>query len=203
MRIVVKDNFLYDPNKARQMGIRANYDACEDKTEWHWIDAQSTTTIDKPALETTFTELIGESVELVEADYHKFNMSYENPYDLLHIHHDDYDYIGIVYLNTPDQYDEKDGTLIVSHTETGIDYMDEERFGNHDTYRGGTIDDYTNNDSYDLSKWTTKMFIPMKFNRLVLFEPRYYHVGTRVFGDSLETGRLVEVFHMKKVEENE
>lgn len=199
MRIVVKDDFYAFPEGTREMGLQANFDACEDKSDWHWIDAEGRESPYNDTKARVMSKLIGESVELVEADYRKFNLSYTNPKDLLHIHHDDYDYIGIVYLNTPDQYDEDDGTLFLSHTETGIDYMDEERFGNHDTYRGGTIDDYTDKDEYNLDKWTTKMFVPMKFNRLVLFEPRYYHTASRLFGDSRESGRLVEVFHMKKV----
>ena len=35
------------------------------------------------------------------------------------------------------------------------------------------------------------MTVPMRFNRLVLLQPHYWHTAGPGFGDSLENGRLI------------
>jgi hypothetical protein len=35
------------------------------------------------------------------------------------------------------------------------------------------------------------MTVPMRFNRLVLLQPQYWHTAGGSFGDSIENGRLV------------
>jgi hypothetical protein len=35
------------------------------------------------------------------------------------------------------------------------------------------------------------MTVPMRFNRLVLLQPHYWHTSGEAFGDSIENGRLV------------
>ena len=46
-------------------------------------------------------------------------------------------------------------------------------------------------DSLDRSKWELTMTVPMRFNRLVLLQPHYWHTSGQAFGDSVENGRLV------------
>jgi hypothetical protein len=46
-------------------------------------------------------------------------------------------------------------------------------------------------DALDRSKWELTMTVPMRFNRLVLLQPEYWHTSGPGFGDSLESGRLI------------
>ena len=43
----------------------------------------------------------------------------------------------------------------------------------------------------DRSKWQHTMTVPMRFNRLVLLQPQYWHTASPGFGDRVENGRLV------------
>jgi hypothetical protein len=46
-------------------------------------------------------------------------------------------------------------------------------------------------DALDRSKWELTMTVPMRYNRLVLLQPQYWHTAGHSFGDSIENGRLV------------
>ena len=46
-------------------------------------------------------------------------------------------------------------------------------------------------EGHDRSKWERTMTVPMRFNRLVLLQPHYWHTSGAGFGNSVEDGRLV------------
>lgn len=49
-------------------------------------------------------------------------------------------------------------------------------------------------DTNDPEKWEKVMTIPMRFNRLVLFRPWYWHNAGAGFGTTAENGRLVQLY---------
>ena len=51
--------------------------------------------------------------------------------------------------------------------------------------------DILDKDALDRSEWEHTMTVPMRFNRLVLLQPQYWHTAGPGFGDSLENGRLI------------
>ena len=51
--------------------------------------------------------------------------------------------------------------------------------------------DILDKDSFDRSKWEHTMTVPMRFNRLVLLQPHYWHTSGPAFGDNVENGRLI------------
>ena len=53
--------------------------------------------------------------------------------------------------------------------------------------------DILDKDAFDRSNWEHTMTVPMRFNRLVLLQPQYWHTAGPGFGDSLENGRLIYV----------
>jgi hypothetical protein len=52
----------------------------------------------------------------------------------------------------------------------------------------------------DRSKWTRYFLSPMKYNRLVIFNARLWHSHNYNFGNSLENGRLVQLFFFNPIE---
>ena len=54
-------------------------------------------------------------------------------------------------------------------------------------------EDILDKDALDRSKWEQTMTVPMRFNRLILLQPHYWHTAGPGFGDSLENGRLIYV----------
>ena len=59
---------------------------------------------------------------------------------------------------------------------------------------GHEAKDGAEQEGVDRSKWERAMTVPMRFNRCVLFRSWLWHSHAENFGDSMETGRLIQVF---------
>jgi hypothetical protein len=115
------------------------------------------------------------------------------------IHVDLSDWSGILYLSRDE--DCRGGTEFYRHIPTGTDRapMDEKTlrevgYSSYDQLREEILD----KDAFDRSKWELTMTVPMRFNRLVLLQPNYWHTSGPGFGDSLENGRLIYVMFFKR-----
>ena len=110
------------------------------------------------------------------------------------IHIDQSHWSGILYLSRPE--DCQGGTEFYRHVRTGTDRvpMDQpnlEKIG-YSSYEE-LQHDILDKDALDRSKWELTMTVPMRFNRLLLLQPHYWHTSGPGFGDSLENGRLIYV----------
>lgn len=108
------------------------------------------------------------------------------------IHIDQSHWSGILYLSRPE--DCQGGTEFFRHKRTNTDRvpMDDEslRAAGYSSYEE-LQRDILDKDALDRSMWEHTMTVPMRFNRLVLLQPHYWHTAGRGFGDSLENGRLI------------
>ena len=115
------------------------------------------------------------------------------------IHVDPNHLSGILYLSRPE--DCRGGTEFFRHRRTGSDRMPATLNGlramgysSYDELEKGLI----HKDGGDRSKWDRTMEVPMRFNRLVLLHPYYWHTAGPGFGDSLENGRLVYLLFFQR-----
>jgi len=110
------------------------------------------------------------------------------------IHIDQSHWSGILYLSRPE--DCRGGTEFFRHKRTNSDRlpMDEATLNaaGYSTYEE-LQKDILDKDALDRSEWEHTMTVPMRFNRLVLLQPHYWHTAGPGFGDSLENGRLIYV----------
>jgi len=108
------------------------------------------------------------------------------------IHIDQSHWSGILYLSRPE--DCQGGTEFFRHKRTNSDRvpMDEDslKAAGYETYEE-LQKDILDKDALDRSKWEQTMTVPMRFNRLILLQPHYWHTAGPGFGDSLENGRLI------------
>lgn len=99
---------------------------------------------------------------------------------------------GILYLSRPE--DCRGGTEFFRHIRTGTDRVpmrpEDLRALGYSSY-GEMHGDIVVKEGRDRSKWEQTMIVPMRFNRLVLLQPHYWHTAGPGFGDSVENGRLV------------
>ncbi|HEX9955336.1 MAG TPA: DUF6445 family protein [Allosphingosinicella sp.] len=102
---------------------------------------------------------------------------------------------GILYLSRPE--DCRGGTEFFRHIPSGTDRapLDDGElhamgYSSYEEMRRQVVDV----DGVDESKWEPLMSVPMRFNRLVLLRPWLWHTAGPGFGDSLENGRLIQVF---------
>lgn len=108
------------------------------------------------------------------------------------IHIDQSHWSGILYLSRPE--DCQGGTEFFRHKRTNTDRvpMDTESlkaigYSSYEELQHDILD----KDALDRSQWEHTMTVPMRFNRLVLLQPHYWHTAGAGFGDSLENGRLI------------
>ena len=108
------------------------------------------------------------------------------------IHIDQSHWSGILYLSRPE--DCRGGTEFYRHIPTGTDRLPMDQptlskagYSSYEELRQDILD----KDALDRSKWELTMTVPMRFNRLVLLQPHYWHTSGAGFGDSLENGRLI------------
>jgi len=108
------------------------------------------------------------------------------------IHIDQSHRSGILYLSRPE--DCQGGTEFFRHRQTNSDRlpMDEATLqaAGYSTYEE-LQKEILDKDALDRSKWEHTMTVPMRFNRLVLLQPHYWHTAGPGFGDTLENGRLI------------
>ena len=105
------------------------------------------------------------------------------------------DWAGVLYLTLPEHC--QGGTSFFRHKELGIERMPSDR----DEIKRLGFEDYEDmrnaivyGDGHDRSKWEVTMSLPMQFNRLVLFRSWLWHSFTENFGDTLDNGRLIQIF---------
>ena len=198
--IVIVDDFLDDPYKMRMNALTANYPIPES----HTYPGKNS---DKSYL----TEDMLEKIQNRWGDYLVpaagsscgfFRSSVENDTFEQNIHIDPgWDVGGVLYLNTPNQCRPESGTHFYSHNILNIErapatpeegkYLG---FTNYEEIRNGII----LGDGLDKSLWTRYASSPMKYNRLVLFDPLLWHSHGNSFGNCLENSRLVMVFFFTK-----
>ena len=97
-------------------------------------------------------------------------------------------YSGILYMNTPEQSVNVDGsakvgTRFYSHKVTGRNKVE-----NNKEFME------THLDFNDPSKWTPDVFISLRWNRLVIVDNSIYHGYGDLFGNSIETARCAQLF---------
>ena len=115
----------------------------------------------------------------------------------LDIHADDCLLGGILYLNTEEHC--QGGTSIFRHKETGLyAFPTEEEQGALGLAidPGGYFDYFCKQEGLDRNKWDEIMRVEMRPNRLVLIRGRLFHSHSWLFGDSLENGRLVQLYFL-------
>ena len=107
------------------------------------------------------------------------------------------DWGGVLFLNVGSQCDPEAGTSFWRHKKMGSERVprtpEEGRvfdYGSYEEIRKNII----YGDGLDRSLWDRYCFVPMKYNRLVLFDPYLWHSHGDNFGDTLENGRLVQLF---------
>lgn len=211
MNVFIKDNFykdfLYERDVASEVCI--NPIQYREKSPWDIVGAQSIYNHNIEPYQ-FLDECLGKSTYKVLNEKRQFNLCYENPYDLTHVHYDGFDYIMIIYLNMPSQISDKDGTEIVSRKRDGLNYVNEQvrkdlSFDNYDTFEEDDIykqeQILLNNEYCQKDMWNVDLFIPMRSNRAVLFECRYLHREARNFGSCPRSGRLVEIIYIKTTDQ--
>jgi hypothetical protein len=188
--LFVIDDFLRNADRVRAEALTLNY-----SVTGHYPGLNSTEKVNIEGLDRIISMLVREPVQPMwgkDNSHASCRISLAKDDKPGRIHVDQSHWSGILYL-TRDE-DCRGGTEFFRHKRTGTDRvpMDAESlkragYSSYEELQHEILD----KDALDRSKWEHTMTVPMRFNRLVLLQPHYWHTSGPSFGDSLENGRLV------------
>ena len=197
--LFVIDEFLPNPHAVRDRALTLNYSIAgrfpglnsREKIKIPWLDAAITRVVGEP-VHAPWTE------DFSHANC-RLALSADNKPARIHI--DESDWTGVLTLTRPEDCRGAGGTEFYRHLPTGTDRLPinseklrEAGYSSYDDLKHDILD----RDALDRSKWELSMSVPMRFNRLVLLQPQYWHTAGESFGDSVENGRLVYLMFFKR-----
>ena len=176
-RLFVVDGFYQDPSAVRELALQQEY--TEDLRYYKGL--RSTMAYRTDEMKQEFEKIIGE--EINNWDNYGFNGSFQltTAEDPQVYHCDQQRWAAMIYL-TPNAPFES-GTRLHIHKQTGLAHGAEPNIGN--AFAGGF---------YDSTKFDIVADAGNVYNRLVIMDAKHIHSAGTYFGNSKETGRLVQLF---------
>ena len=189
---IVVDDFLSpaDAQGLRQAALGLDYPVQEGA----FPDRNSQQRLELDGLSGAVSRLVNEPLRPVNPlqSHGKFRLTFAGDIGRAKVHADHSHWSGILYLSAPEHCE--GGTEFFRHRRTGTERMalDAAELAALGYANGGDMHrDIIERDSNDDSQWEMTMRIPMRFNRLVLLRPWFWHTAGPAFGDRPENGRLV------------
>jgi hypothetical protein len=181
---VVVDDFYDNPDDVRERALRLNYRR-PDGVNYPGVTADTPDDIE-PTM-ARFSALLGGIDIKCQRNQGAFRIT--TAADMATrtsmIHCDTPDFSAIVHLSK----NHTEGTYFYRHKALGLDRVspeDNARLVVRQTIEADTL---------NLDAWETLYMIPMKYNRLLIFDGKYFHSGAhRLTGASLAEGRLTQNF---------
>lgn len=198
--IHIIDDFLDDPLALRSMALRMRY-----AIEGTYPGLNSVETIRLPGIEQFVSRLTGEPLRAMPppGSHGHCRLSLASDPAEPNVHVDPSHWTGVLYLSL--ERDCQSGTDFFVHKRTGIDRVPRsleelERIG----YRSYTDfqREVVDRDGPDRSAWELSSRVAMRFNRLVLLQPQYWHTSGSGFGSSVENGRLVYLMFFRRADQD-
>jgi hypothetical protein len=176
-KLFVVDNFYSDPDTVRNIALSMEFNA----DLRYYKGLRSNQFYRGVELKETFETIIGEKI--TNWDEHGFNGCFQitTAEDPQVYHCDMQKWAGVLYL-TPNAPVES-GTRLHRHKQTGLSHGTEANIG--EAFAGGF---------FDSTKFDTTANASNVYNRLILMDSKSIHSAGTYFGNSKETGRLVQLF---------
>ena len=108
-----------------------------------------------------------------------------------------WDWGGVCYMNLPEQCIDEGGTSFWKHNHLHWEQCprtcEESNYYSYSNYQEAWHTTVYGS-GLNRDEWTRYMLCPMKYNRLIIFRTYLWHSHNYNFGDSMENGRLVQLF---------
>ncbi|WP_298915021.1 DUF6445 family protein [uncultured Algimonas sp.] len=188
---LIIDDFLSNPLDVRKQALQLDYDPALKKGNYPGLLSASPLGVEP--IEQTVSEVMG--IDLVNAPgtshgHCRLTLAGEKGRSGVHV--DPCYYSGILYLSLPEHC--RGGTDFFRHRRTGLEAVPAtttKLMASGYSDPNLLIEDVVNKDTKQPSKWERTLRAPMRFNRLILFNPWMFHNSGPGFGRTPETGRLV------------
>lgn len=188
---LIIDDFLSNPHDVRRQALALDYDPKFKKGNYPGLI--STRPLQIGVLNKTVSNIIGTKVKAAPNTSHGHcRLTKGGDKGRSGVHIDPCFYSGILYLSLPEHC--KGGTDFFRHRRTGLETLPSNETqmiaSGYDTM-DSLVEDVVNKDTNSTTKWERTLRAPMRFNRLILFNPWLFHNAGPGFGTSSETSRLV------------
>lgn len=200
--LIVHDGLYSNPHAMRGRGLTSKYGPREQGS---YPGRNASERVMDPETIALFRHLVGAPIVIRPTDaFGVFRVSQLDDPFVNFIHADPVRWGGVAYLNLPEH--SLGGTAFWRHRETGLEqhpFDDWAKYGFRSEAEAWRT--LVQKDGIEEDKWELTLFVPARFNRLILFNSRLYHshMPRRSFGDTLETARLVQVFFFEEAAQSE
>jgi hypothetical protein len=187
--LIVLDDFLADPFAFRKTALGLNY-----SVEGPYPGCNSVEHIRIDGLEQLASSFVHQPLRAPwpPNSHGRCRLALAKDDEAGRIHIDPSHWSGILYLTLPEHC--QGGTEFYRHIPTAtdrvprsVDELAAAGYSSYDELKRQVIDQ----DTFDRSQWELATTLPMRFNRLVLIQPHYWHTSGAGFGTSAADGRLV------------
>lgn len=188
--LIIVDDFLANPDALRSVALRLDYPA----EQGMFPGRNSAQRVPLDGLDAQVSGIVGEPLRAIEpAQSHgKCRLALAGDTGRGRVHIDQSHWSGILYLTPPEQC--RGGTEFFRHKATGTDrpaLTDEEARAHGYASPRDMATSILAADSLRDDAWELAMRVPMRFNRLVLLRPWFWHSAGAAFGDGVDNGRLI------------
>jgi hypothetical protein len=188
---LILDDFLSNPYDVRRQALGLDYDPSLKKGNYPGLLSSKALPVE--ALNKTVSKVAGLPLKAAPNTSHGYcRLTLAGDKGVTGVHVDPCFYSGILYLSEPKHC--KGGTDFFRHRRTGLERVpttQTELLQSGYTDPNTLIEDVINKDCNKASKWERVMRAPMRFNRLILFNPMMFHNAAPAFGRDAASGRLV------------
>lgn len=188
---LIIDDFLSNPYDVRRQALGLNYDP--QNKNGNYPGLISTQALPTEALDKAVSKIMGTNLQPAPNTSHGHcRLTFAGDKGVSGVHVDPCFYSGILYLSLPEHC--RGGTDFFRHRRTGLEKVPTSQTelvtsGYKDP--NVLIEDVVNKDTTKISRWEKTMRAPMRFNRLILFNPMMFHNAAPPFGRDAESARLV------------
>ena len=208
--IIVVDDFHPDPDSYRNY-VLENFTWQDKNTNTTWPGSDSEETMSDSEITSIISSILGEGVWSNGSNKNcYFRIGLDGDVGSQNVHFDPSKpegdpliWAGVLYL-TPGEERPESGTKFYKHKKTGWT----ESPSRKQAFEYGIKDDedmlrFFESDGKDMNMWEETMKVSFKYNRLILFRPWLFHANGKLFGNTMETGRLVQLFFLTGEKLNE
>ena len=193
--IIIIDDFYSEPEKIRHIALNSPYPDPESTYTYPGKNSQDNHY--PPELHNKFESILNRKLTPAQPNGY-FRLSLESDSYRQDVHVDSsWEFGAVCYLNLPEQVIDEGGTSFWMHNKTKMERCPQtDQEAKHYGYSSAKEAWWTTvyGEGLDRSKWTRYLLSPMKYNRIVIFRTDLWHSHNYNFGNSIENGRLVQLF---------
>jgi hypothetical protein len=193
--IIIIDDFYSDPDKVRNIALNSSYPKPDDGYTYPGKNSKDVYYPDE--LHSRFEKILNKKLIPSNPNGY-FRLSLETDEFRQDVHVDPvWEFGAVCYLNPPEQSIDEGGTSFWIHNKTKMESCpktnDEAKIYGYSSEKEAWFTTVYG-EGLDRTKWTRYLLSPMKYNRIVIFKSDLWHSHNYNFGNSLENGRLVQLF---------